>query len=124
MVDRDGMDWVKKCMVFRVEGRRPVLRPRRTLLESVEADMAELEIDKEDVHDRKKWNVMKRKSTLSENRPYTDNNIVRCIPLGSGMKRVHVVLSVLRMRLFVCVHVCISCRYYLLWKRGLLIGEG
>ena len=37
---------------FRVEGRRPVGRPRRTWLESV--DMAELEIDKEDVHDRKK----------------------------------------------------------------------
>ena len=57
-------DWVKKCMEFRVEGRRPVGRPRRTWLESVEADMAELEIDKEDVHDRKKWrgNVMKRKS--------------------------------------------------------------
>ena len=38
-------DWVKKCMEFRVE-------------------QAELEIDKEDVHDRKKWrrNVMKRKS--------------------------------------------------------------
>ena len=47
-------DWLKKCMEFRVEGRRPVGRPRRTLLESVEADMAELEIDKEDVHDRKK----------------------------------------------------------------------
>ena len=30
---------------------------------------------------------------------------------GSGMKTVHVVLSVLRMRLFVRVHVCISCRY-------------
>ena len=31
---------------------------------SVDADMAELEIDNEDVHDRKKWrvNVMKRKS--------------------------------------------------------------
>ena len=28
---------------------------------------------------------------------------------GSGVKRVHVVLSGLRMRLF--VHVCISCRY-------------
>ena len=57
-------DWVKKCMEFRVEGRRPVGRPRRTWLESVESDMAELEIDKEDVHDRKKWreNVMKRKS--------------------------------------------------------------
>ena len=47
-------------VVYRVEGRRPVGRPRWTWLESVEADMAELEIDK-DVHDRKKWreNVMK-----------------------------------------------------------------
>ena len=35
-----------------------------TWLESVEADMAELESDKEDIHDLKKWsrNVMKRKS--------------------------------------------------------------
>ena len=59
-------DWMKKCMKFRVEGRRPVGRPRKTWLESVEVDMAELEIDKEDVHDRSKWrrnvNVMKRKS--------------------------------------------------------------
>ena len=30
---------------------------------------------------------------------------------GSGVNRVHVVLTGLRMRLFVCVHVCISCRY-------------
>ena len=30
---------------------------------------------------------------------------------GSRVKRVHVVLSGLRMRLFVGVHVCISCRY-------------
>ena len=54
---------MKKCMEYRVEGRRPVGRPRKTLLESVEAAMAELEIDKEDVHDRSKWrrNVMKRK---------------------------------------------------------------
>ena len=57
-------DWVKRCMEFIVEGRRPVGRPRRTWLECVDADMAELEIDREDVHDRKKWreNVMKRKS--------------------------------------------------------------
>ena len=62
-------DWVKKWMEYRVEGRRPVGRPRRTWLESVEADMAKLEIDREDVHDRKKWrkNVIKR-PTLSENR--------------------------------------------------------
>ena len=53
-------DWVKKCMEFRVEGRRP----RRTWLESVEGDMTELEIGKADVHDSKKWrwNVVKRKS--------------------------------------------------------------
>ena len=31
--------------------------------------------------------------------------------VGSGVKKVHVVLSGLRMRLFVCVHVCIFCRY-------------
>ena len=57
-------DWVKKCMEYRVEGRRPVGRPRKTWFESVEADMAELEIDREDVHDRKKLrrNVIKRKS--------------------------------------------------------------
>ena len=52
--------------MYRVEGRRQVGRPRETWLESVEADMSELEIDKEDVHDRGKWrrivNVMKRKS--------------------------------------------------------------
>ena len=57
---------LKKCMEYRAESRRPVGRPRKTWLVSVEADMAELEIDKEDVHDRSKWkrnvNVMKRKS--------------------------------------------------------------
>ena len=61
-------DWVKKYMEYRIEGRRPVGRPRKTWLESVEADMADIEIDKEDVHDRRKWrknvNIMKRKSNL------------------------------------------------------------
>ena len=58
---------MKKCMEYRVEGRRPVGRPRKTWLDSVEVDMAELEIDKEDVHDGSKWrivNVMKKKSNL------------------------------------------------------------
>ena len=42
------------------QGRRPVGRPRKSWLEIVEADMAELEIDREHFHDRKKWrkNVM------------------------------------------------------------------
>ena len=57
---------MKKCMEYRVEGRRPVGRPRKTWLKRVEADMAEHEIDKEHAHDRRKWrrnvNVMKRKS--------------------------------------------------------------
>ena len=44
-------DWVKKCMEYRVEGRRRVGRPRRTWLESLESDMAELEIEREDVYD-------------------------------------------------------------------------
>ena len=46
-------------MEFRVECRRP----RSTWLVSVEADMAELHIDKEDVHDKRNGErVMKRKS--------------------------------------------------------------
>ena len=49
-------DWVKKCMEYRVEGRRPVGRPRKTWLESVEVDMAELEIDKEEVQPYRKTN--------------------------------------------------------------------
>ena len=40
-------DWVKKCLENRVEGRRPVGRRKSTWLDSVEADMAELEIDRE-----------------------------------------------------------------------------
>ena len=37
----------------KMDGRRPVVRPGKTWLENVEADMAELEIDREDVHERK-----------------------------------------------------------------------
>ena len=75
MMRKGDEDWVKKCMEYIVEGRRLVGRPRRTWLDSVEADMAELEIDKEDVYDRKKWrrNVMKRKSNPIGNQLYTDN---------------------------------------------------
>ena len=42
----------KKCMEIRVEGR--IIR--KTWLENVETDMAELEIDREEIHNR---NVMK-----------------------------------------------------------------
>ena len=64
--EEEDEDWVKKCREYRVESIRLVGRPRKTWLASVEADMAEIEIDKEDVHDRRKWrrnvNVMKRTS--------------------------------------------------------------
>ena len=58
------MRLVKICMQFRTEGRSSVGRPRRIGLESVEVDKAEPEINREYVHDRKKWrkNIMKRKS--------------------------------------------------------------
>ena len=61
---KSDVDCVKKCMEYRVEGRRPVGRPIITWLESVEADMTEPEIDRENVHDRMKWrkDIMKRKS--------------------------------------------------------------
>ena len=46
VMSKGDEDWVKKCMEFRVEGRRPVGR-QKTWLESEEADMAKLEIDNE-----------------------------------------------------------------------------
>ena len=48
---------------------RTVGKPRKTWLENVEANMAELEIDGENINYREKWiqNVLKRKSNLSEN---------------------------------------------------------
>ena len=76
---KGDQDWVKKCMEYRVECRRPVGRPRKTWLESVEADMAEVEIDKEDVHNRSKWrrnvNVMKRMSNTIGKRTIKRYNI-------------------------------------------------
>ena len=55
---------MNKCMEYRVEGRRPVGRTRKTWIESVEADMSEHEIDRENVHEVKNETryVMKRMS--------------------------------------------------------------
>ena len=64
MIRKSDKDWVKKCMEYKVEDRRPVGPRGMTWLESVEANMAELEIDREYVYDRNKWrnSVMKRMS--------------------------------------------------------------
>ena len=45
---------MKKCMEYRVECRRQDGRPRRTWLESVEVDMAEFEIEKEEMSMRER----------------------------------------------------------------------
>ena len=92
VIRKGDEDWVKKCMKYKVEGRRPVGRPRKTWLESVEADMAKLEIDKEDVHDRRKWrrNVVKRKSNpigkRTINLEYIYIYVCVCIMLGIANK--------------------------------------
>ena len=49
MIRKNYEDWVKKCMEIRVESRRQAGRPRRTWLDNVEADMAELEVDREEI---------------------------------------------------------------------------
>ena len=54
---------VKKGMEFRVDGRRPLRGPKRTGLENVEADMAEHNIDREEMEKE----CMNRKSNLLEN---------------------------------------------------------
>ena len=36
----DDNCWLKKCMEYEIESRRTVVRPRRTWLEIVEADIA------------------------------------------------------------------------------------
>ena len=65
---------MKKCMEYRVVGRRLVERPRKTWLDSVEVDMAEHEIDKEDVPDISKW---RRNVNVYEEevQPYRENGL-------------------------------------------------
>ena len=56
-------DWVKKCMEYRVEGRRPIGRPRRTWLESVKRTWQNLRsTEKISMIGKMERKVMKRKS--------------------------------------------------------------
>ena len=77
---KNDEDWMKKCLEYRIKGRRQVGRPR-TWLESVETDMAELEIDRDDVHDRKIWinYVIKRKSNPIGKQTINQNYIIYLI---------------------------------------------
>jgi len=52
---KEDYDWVKKCMEYEVEGRRPRGRPKRTWREVVEKDCQERKLNKEDAIDRSRW---------------------------------------------------------------------
>jgi len=51
---KDAADWVKKCMEYEVEGRRP----KRTWREVVREDYQARKMNKEDAVDRCKWRKM------------------------------------------------------------------
>jgi len=51
---KDAADWVKKCMEYEVEGRRP----KRTWREVVREDCQARKMNKEDAVDRCKWRKM------------------------------------------------------------------
>ncbi|MBJ5627073.1 hypothetical protein JGG67_22900, partial [Salmonella enterica subsp. enterica serovar Derby] len=48
-------DWVKKCTVMEVEGKRPKGRPRKTWMEVVRNDMKQMHLVSTDAQDRQKW---------------------------------------------------------------------
>ena len=52
---KDNDDWVKKCMVYEVEGPRPKGRPKRTWREAVRENCQARKLNKEDAMDRCKW---------------------------------------------------------------------
>jgi len=55
VLQKEDNDWVKKCMVYEVEGSRPKDRLKRTWREVVQKDCKASELNKEDVMDRSRW---------------------------------------------------------------------
>jgi len=54
VLQKDGTDWVKKCMEYDVEGSRPRGRPKRTWKELVHKDCQTRNLN-EDAMDRGRW---------------------------------------------------------------------
>ena len=52
---KEDDDWVKKCMEYEVEGRRPRGRPKRTWREVVKEECQAHKLNTEDAMDRSKW---------------------------------------------------------------------
>jgi len=54
---KDPDDWVRKCMDYEVEGKRPRGRPEKTWKDLVEKDMIARGLSRGDAMDRERWRV-------------------------------------------------------------------
>ena len=52
---REDMHWLKKCMKFEVEGKKPVGRPRKTWSEVIRKDMKDWGLKEEMALNRREW---------------------------------------------------------------------
>ena len=52
---KDPDDWVRKCMDYEVDGKRPRGRPEKTWKDLVEKDMIATGLSREDAIDRERW---------------------------------------------------------------------
>ena len=55
MLQKDDDDWVKKCMVYEVEGPRPRGGPNRNWTEVMAKDCQARKLNKEDAMDCSRW---------------------------------------------------------------------
>ena len=55
VLQKEDIDWVKKCMKYEVEGSRPRGRPKRTWKEVVQKDCQARNLNKEVAMDRGRW---------------------------------------------------------------------
>jgi len=55
VLQKEGDNWVKKCMEYEAEGPRPTGGPKRTWKEVVEKDCQARKLNKEDAMDRSRW---------------------------------------------------------------------
>ena len=52
---KDEEDWVRKCMDYEIDGKRPRGRPEKTWKDSVEKDMVARGLSRGDAMDRERW---------------------------------------------------------------------
>jgi len=55
VLQKEGDNWVKKCMEYEADGPRPTGGPNRTWKEVVEKDCQARKLNKEDAMDRSRW---------------------------------------------------------------------